>query len=697
MKIPVLPALCLLLIPVLSAADSGRRAVGHEDVWLMRRVGAPVASPDGKRVVFAVTMPAYDAKAQSSDLWLVPVDGTAEPRQITHDKTAESGVAWSPDSKRIAFSAKREGDEAPQIYVIDLAGGGEAQRVTDVVTGARQPRWSPDGTKLLFVSEVYPDAADEEANRKAAKSVKERKHTARVYDSFPIKYWDRWLDDRRGHLLVQEAKPGAKARDLLAGTRLAAEPGFGGRQGESGEDLPATWTPDGSAVVFVATTGRNRGAYASVSTQLFTVSLAGGEPRALTQDKDSYDEPEFTADGRGLRVMFSPGGDGKTYHHARVAVFPWPFEAGQRNILTRQLDLSVTRAVQSGENLFVTAEDGHQVRLYALPAAGGAARLTGLPARGVLSGLGKAGAFLVATHDHAGQPPEIVRIDPVAGTVTPLTRFNADRLAPLDLPVPEHFTFRSREGRTIHNLVVRPAGFSPDKKYPLFVVIHGGPAPQFKDAWGIRWNYHLLASPGYVLLLTNYKGSSGYSEEFGQAIQLDPLRGPAEEIMQAVDEALTKYPFIDGSRLAAGGASYGGHLSNWLQATTTRFRCLISHAGLINLETQWATSDSVYARELNNGGPVWEQGPVWREQNPVRLAGNHAKGTGWRTPVLLTVGDLDYRVPSNNVYEYWTYLQRLQVPSRLVSFPDENHWILKGENSRFWFGEVHGWLARWLK
>ena len=187
------------------------------------------------------------------------------------------------------------------------------------------------------------------------------------------------------------------------------------------------------------------------------------------------------------------------------------------------------------------------------------------------------------------------------------------------------------------------------------------------------------------------------SEEFGQAIQRDPLRGPAEEILQATDEALKRYAFIDGTRLAAGGASYGGHLSNWLQATTTRFRCLISHAGLINLEAQWATSDAVYSRELNNGGPVWEQGPVWREQNPIRLAGNHAKGTGWRTPVLVTVGDLDYRVPSNNAYEYWTYLQRLQVPSRLISFPDENHWVLKGENSRFWFGEVHGWLARWLK
>lgn len=690
-------ALSLFLLTPLAAADAGRRAVSHEDVWLMRRVGAPTPSPDGKRVVFPVTLPAYDAKAQTSDLWLAAVDGSTEPRQITHDKAPESGVAWSPDSTRIAFSTKREGDEAAQIYVIDLAGGGEAQRITDVVTGARQPRWSPDGTKLLFVSEVYPGAADEEANRKAAKAVKERKHTARVYDSFPIKYWDRWLDERKGHLLVQEAKPGAKAHDLLAGTRLAAEPGFGGRQGDAGEDLPAAWTPDGGSVVFVATTARNRGAYASVPAQLFQVDLKGGEPRALTNDKDNYDEPEFSDDGRSLRVAWSPGGDGKTYHHGRIAVFPWPFDAAKRNVLTRQLDLSVTRAVQSGDKLFLTAEDGHQVRLYAMPTAGGAAQATGLPARGGFSGLGRAGKFLVANHDHAGQPPEVVRIDPVAGTVTPLTRFNAERLKPLDLPVPEHFTFRSRQGRTIHNLLVRPPGFSPDKKYPLFVVIHGGPAPQFKDAWGIRWNYHLLASPGYVLLLTNYKGSSGYSEEFGQAIQRDPLRGPAEEILQGVDEALAKYPFIDGSRLAAGGASYGGHLANWLQATTTRFRCLISHAGLINLETQWATSDAVYSRELNNGGPVWEQGPVWREQNPIRLAGNHAKGTGWRTPVLVTVGDLDYRVPSNNAYEYWTYLQRLQVPSRLISFPDENHWVLKGENSRFWFGEVHGWLARWLK
>jgi dipeptidyl aminopeptidase/acylaminoacyl peptidase len=270
-------------------------------------------------------------------------------------------------------------------------------------------------------------------------------------------------------------------------------------------------------------------------------------------------------------------------------------------------------------------------------------------------------------------------------------------VAKLDLPALEHFTFTNAKGRTIHNLVVRPAGFDPAKKYPLFVVIHGGPAPQFKDAWGIRWNYHLLASPGYVLVLTNYTGSSGYSEEFGQAIQNDPLKGPADEINQGADEAIKRFAFIDASRQAAGGASYGGHLANWLQATTTRYKCLISHAGLVNLETQWATSDGIYHRELNNGGPIWEQGAIWREQNPIRLVGNHEKKTGWVTPILLSVGENDFRVPMNNTLENWGYLQRLQIPSKLLVFPEENHWITKGEDSRFWFGEVHAWLAKWLK
>lgn len=681
------------------SAGAAKRAITHEDLWSLKRLGPPVPSPDGKWAVFSVTEPAYDAKDQVADLWIAPLDGSAAPRKLTHNKQPETGAKWSPDSKRLAFSSKRDGDDFAQIYVLDIAQGGEAERVTTLSTGAKAPDWSPDGTRLLFISEVHPGTDDDDTNKKAAKAVKDRKYNARVYEGFPIKYWDHWLDEKRAHLFVQDVKPGARARDLFARTRFAALPGFAGRETDSGEDLPAAWGPDGKTIVFAAATTKNRAAFENVPVQLFEVAVDGGEPRPLTNDQDSYAEPQFSADGKTLLAELSPGGDGKTYHHTRIASFPWPFDARQRKVLTAPLDLSVNTFVESndGKTIYFTAEAGHQVKLFSVPLAGGAVRPHDVAPGGVLTGLAGGGDALVASFDSAQRPPEIARLDPEKNALRVLTHFNDAKIAPLDLPAVEHFTFKSTRGREIHNLLVRPANFDATKKYPLFVVIHGGPAPQFKDAWGLRWNYHLLASPGYVLVLTNYSGSSGYSEAFGQSIQLDPLKGPADEINEAADVAIKRYGFIDASRQAAGGASYGGHLANWLQATTTRYKCLISHAGLVNLETQWATSDVIYSRELTNGGPVWEQGPVWREQNPVRLVGNHAKGTGWKTPMLLTVGENDYRVPMNNTFENWAYHQRLQIPSKMIVFPDNNHWITKGEDSRFWFSELHAWLARWLK
>jgi dipeptidyl aminopeptidase/acylaminoacyl peptidase len=241
-------------------------------------------------------------------------------------------------------------------------------------------------------------------------------------------------------------------------------------------------------------------------------------------------------------------------------------------------------------------------------------------------------------------------------------------------------------------MIVTPAGFDPSKKYPLFVLIHGGAANMWRDQITLRWNYHLLAKPGYVMLLTDYTGSTGYGEEFARAIQGDVLRGPAEELMEAADEAIRRYPFIDGSRQVAGGASYGGHLANALEAWSgTRFKALLSHAGLANLETQWGTSDYVYGRELAMLGPVWEQSELWKTQNPVRYAAQ------FKTPMLLSVGEKDFRVPLNNTLEMWTYLQRLQVPSRLLVWPEENHWILNPENSRVFYREVDEWLRRWVE
>jgi dipeptidyl aminopeptidase/acylaminoacyl peptidase len=220
--------------------------------------------------------------------------------------------------------------------------------------------------------------------------------------------------------------------------------------------------------------------------------------------------------------------------------------------------------------------------------------------------------------------------------------------------------------------------------------MHGGAANMWRDQISLRWNYHLLAKPGYVILLTNYTGSTGFGEQFAQNIQGDPLKTPAEEINEAADEAVKRFAFIDGTRQAAAGASYGGHLANWMEASTTRYKCLISHAGLANSESQWGTSDTIYGRELMNLGPPWEQGAVWREQNPIRFAAR------FKTPIMLSVGEHDYRVPTNETLEMWSAIQRMQVPSRLLVWPDENHWILNGENSRYFYKEVADWLARWL-
>ncbi len=682
-----------LLLILFAAAAVAKSPISHQDVWLMKRVGAPSVSPDGRWVVFPVVEPAYDARDQVSDLWIVPADGSAKPRRLTSTKGGESGVTWSGDSRRIAFSARRDGDEENQIYVLDL-GGGEAARVTSISTGAGSPQFSPDGARLLFTSNVYPGARDDEANRKAAAERKARKYTARVYESFPIRYWDHWLDDRQPHLFVQPLEAGAKARDLLAGTKLGEGAGFGGVAGISSEELQAAWSPDGAAVVFTATANRNASAYDDVTTHLYQVTASGGEPRAITSGADSYAQPRFRPDGRALYATVSRGGE-HVYYLDRLAMFAWP-NPGERTLVTAKLDRSVGSYAFSPDSrmVYVLAEENGREKLYSTPAAGGDARLVfevTLGAYANLSGATRSAApVLAANWDSAVNPGGVVRIDAAAGRHAALSDFNAAKAAEIDwLPLRE-FWFTSKAGKRIHSMIALPPGFREDARYPLVVFMHGGPHSMWRDQFFLRWNYHLMARPGYVILMTNYTGSTGFGEKFAQDIQGDPLKGPGEEINEAADEAIRRFPFIDASRQAAGGASYGGHLANWMQATTARYKALFSHAGLINLESQWGTSDVIYHRERNNGGPVWEQGRTWREQNPIRYAKN------FRTPILLTVGENDFRVPLNQTIENWSVLQRLRIPSKLVVFPDENHWILKGENSRFFFEQVHGWLEKHL-
>jgi dipeptidyl aminopeptidase/acylaminoacyl peptidase len=692
----------LFALLAVSPADaaSGRRAPTHEDIWLMKRISAPQVSPDGRWLVVSLVEPAYDDNAQLSDLWLIDTSARHSSRRLTSTRRPESGVVWSPDSRRIVFSAQRDSDDVPQLYSLDLAAGGEAQRLTNLSGGARAAVYSHDGKQLAFVAIMYPDTKDDAANRARIEALRARKANVRIFDGFPIRAWDHWLDERQPRIFVQALDDNGLAqgepRDILVGTRLLANPGFAGRQTDTGEELEIEFAPDDQSLIFAATTNLDAAARAFTDSQLFQVSVKGGEPRQLTKGMDVWSRPHFTPDGRTLLALHEAQDGKAVYNQTRLAAFAWP-DAAEPRLLSAGLDRPVSSyaVTPDSRDVSFTAEDEGNERLFSMRVAGGKPQPkfgTGFGSYTNLAIPEKAKQWaLYANWEAASQPAEVALVNHQNGRALVLTKFNAQRVAQLDLPDIESFWFTSSRGKRIHSYVVRPPGFDPAKKYPLFVVIHGGPHGMWRDQFFVRWNYHLLAAPGYVLLLTNYSGSTGFGEAFARSIQGDPLKGPADEINEAADAAIKEFKFIDGSRQCAGGASYGGHLANWLQGSTTRYKCLVSHAGLVNLEAQWGTSDTIYSREVNMGGPPWEQGAVWREQNPIRHAAR------FRTPVLVTIGENDFRVPLNNTLEYWSALQRMQVPSRLIVFPDANHWILKGEDSRVFYTEIANWLDRWLK
>ncbi len=547
----------------------------------MKRVGAPVVSPDGKWVVVSVTEPAYDESVTVDDLWLVPTDGSAKPKRITHTRAPESGVQWSPDGRRGAFSTRREGDEVNQIYVLDVLGGGEAARVTSLSTGASAPRWRPDGSAIAFTSIVYPGAKDDETNRKVAAERKAEKAHVRAYETFPIRYWDHWLDDSQIHLFVQDLSEGSKARDLLVGTKLVTSRGYSGTETNSGEELAAAWSPDGQSLVFAATSNRTEAAYASVITRLYEVPASGGEARQLTPDGNaaSFSKPQFSPDGKTLYAGRELEGN-LPYYATRIARASWP-AADDWHVLSPSSELSATSYGISPDSktVYFLAESDGLEKLYASPATGGIATESFKLDRGCLTNLAiparASSTVIIAGWGSAANPAQVVRVDLATGKRQFLTDFDVAHAAELDFTPVEHFWVTNSSGRRVHSMLVRPPMFDPSKKYPLLVLIHGGAANMFRDEFGVRWNYHLHAAPGYVVLLTNYRGSTGFGEKFAQDIQNDPLKGPADDINAAADAAIKQFAFIDGTRQAAAGASYGGHLINWMQATTSRYKVLV--------------------------------------------------------------------------------------------------------------------------
>ena len=685
----VLSMLLLLAPPLVAQADDELRPVTHEDVWLMKRLGTPAVSPDGKHAVVSIMVPSYEKDGDVTDLWLITVDGSAPPRRLTATKGGESGVDWAPDGSAIAFSAKRdEGDDAKaQIHVLPMDGPGEAVAITDLSTGASNPKWSPDGTMIAFESAVWPDAEGDEANAEQTKAEKDDGINVSRYEIFPIRSWNTWRSEKQTRLFVQAAEAGAEVEDLLFGTELVQDPGYEG-------GLNAVWTPDGQALVITATENLDEAAHAVVRYDLYRVPLDGGEPQQLTAGNFSATGAMFSPDGKHLYCTYAPI-DEHVYNHTEVARTDWDGDAidGELQVLTRDFDRSVSGFDLSadGGTLYMNAHDRGRTRLFAMPADGGAVRHLDEDSPGVYGTPHVAGDALITIWQSGVVPAEVVRVDPKDGDRTALTDVNVERAAGLDRHEFRSFWFTSAKGREIHNWLVLPPDFDENEQYPLVLFIHGGPFSSSLDADHVRWSPHLLAAPGYVVLLTDYTGSVGYGAEFSRNIEGDPLKTPGEELVEAADVATERFSFIDPERQAASGASYGGHLVNWLLATTDRFDALVGHAGLVDLEGQYSTSDVIYHRERMNGGPAWGDSPIWKEQSPSSYVGNFS------TPTMLTIGERDFRVPINQTIAAWSYLQRMQVPSRLLVFHDADHWIMQGKEAKHFWQEVHAWLAEYLE
>jgi dipeptidyl aminopeptidase/acylaminoacyl peptidase len=670
-----------LLISVLSlhAQTDKLRVIAHEDMINFLRVGAPKISPDGQWVIYSQGKTTYNSDENTSDLYLTKTDGSVTPRKITNTKAAESDYFWHPGGKRIYFVSKREGDDAAQLYSLSLEMGGEAERLTNLSTGVAGPKINASGTMVLFQSKVYPMAFTDSLSKKMADEKKKVKYKARVYSSFPIRYFDQWLDEKQSHIFTLDLST-KKVQNLFEKCDLVKSEGFGLGSFE--------FSPDQQNVVFTASTDLNTAAYQNPGYTIYQISISGkGKEKQLITDELDYSTVKFSLDGKHLLALGNSKSN-KVYYLNRLYRFDFP-SMGNKIELAANLDRPINAMEVTEIGIIASIEDRGYDRIVQIPMDNSEVKTLLGGSYGSFASVSAtaSGKIFAYQQETLNVPVEVFAH--VNGKYIGLSKANDSVVSTLDLARPLEFWTNSR-GKKVRSILVKPANFDPSKKYPLFVMMHGGPASSFKDAFGYRWNPYVLASDKMVIVMTDYTGSIGYGEKFAQDIQYDPFKGPGQEILDASKDAIKQFSFIDATRQAAGGASYGGHLANWMQATTTHFKCLVSHAGLMNSEEQWGTSDVIWGRELMNGGAPWVPTKTWKEQNPMRFAAN------FKTPILYTVGENDFRVPINNTLTSWSITQRLKIPAKLIVFPEENHWILKPENSRFHYKEIMSWLEKYL-
>ncbi len=673
--------LSLVALPAVGIAAT-RAADSHpftvHDMLAMDRVSDPKASPDGKRVVFVVSRTDLEANKRRTDLWLVGTDGTGL-RRLTSHEAGDSSPVFTPDGGSVLFLSTRSGSS--QVWRIPVDGG-EAEQVTKQPLDVGAFLLSPDGKTLVIAMDVFPGDTIE-GTKKRLDELASRKATGRLYDRLFVRHWDEWTDGRRSHLFAVPVA-GGTAVDLM-GNMDADSPGkpFGGV-----EEL--AFSRDGKTLVFTA---RNVGREEAWSTNhdLFAVPVDGSAaPRNLTAANPAWDtSPVFSPDGRTLAylAMKVPGYEAD---RRRIVVKPWP--DGPAKVLTEGWDRSPDSIFWSadGRTLYAVAENMGQTALFAVDAATGGARP--LVERGTVRSPVLAGDRIVYGLDHLKSPTELFSVKTDGSDVRQLTRINAERVAAARLGEPEQFSFKGWSDETVWGYIVKPADFDPARKYPVAFLIHGGPQGSFGNDFHYRWNPQAYAGAGYAVVMVDFHGSTGYGQAFTDSIQGDWGGKPLEDLRKGLDAALKKYPWMDGDRVAALGASFGGYMINWIAGNwPDRFRCLVAHDGNLDERSAYFDTEELWFPERDHRGTPWSNPESYERQNPVNFVKN------WKTPILVIHGGKDYRVVDTQGISTFTAAQRLGIPSKFLYFPDENHWVLKPATSILWHETVLAWLDQWTK
>ena len=669
-------ALALALGFSLAAQGADRKGLTVDDMWAVQRVGGPVLSPDGTKAAYTVSVYDMDENRGNADIWVLDLASGAT-RRLTTNKASDTSPAFSPDGKRIAFVSKREGDAAAQIYVLPLDGG-EAERVTEMPLSTASPKWLPDGKRIAFVSHVVAGAEAPEATKKAVEAREKSKVKAHVAESRLYRFWDRWLTDNEFPHIFTVDLATRKVTDLLPGSKMF----FGLQDGAGSYDI----SPDGGTIVFEANSTSEP--YLTLNSDIFSVPTTGGPVKNLTASNPAEDTaPVFSPDGRFVAFGRQVKADGWP-DTTRLALLD--LQTGTTRMLTDGWDNSAGgfSFSKDGTRIVFGAEVRARGNLYSIPVTGGTPKeifLGGTASGASVTPVGE----VVFSYSALDRPAELasVRLDGMG--FRNLTHVNDDLMAKIDFGKVEDLTFKGAGDAEVQMFVVYPPGFDAAKKYPLVQLVHGGPVGTFGDAFSYRWNPHAWAAPGYIVAMVNYHGSSSFGQKWVESILGAHPDKPFTDIMKGTD-ALIAQGNVDPDRMAAAGGSYGGFLVDWIEGHTDRFKCLISHAGVYDLLGQFA-SDDTFGRQHSYGGYPFTNLANVEKWSPNRFA------AAFKTPMLVIVGERDYRVPPTQGMELYGVLQAKGIPSRLVYYPDENHWVLKGQNSKHWYGEVLGWLARFLR